>query len=265
MTTALIGSHHKDNRAIRCGSRCLLHLAAVANFSSKNILIVGGTSGIGAALAQQAADAGGNVFTASRRAEGLGIGTHISFDATGDTGVLAASIPDVLHGLVYAPGTINLKPFARLTDDDFRHDFEVNVLGAVRVIRACLAALKRAEGASIVLFSTVAAAVGMPFHASIAAAKRGVEGLALSLAAEVAAQKIRVNVVAPSLSDTPLAGTLLSTPEKREAGAKRHPLGRVGSADDAAAAAMFLLSEESNWMTGQIMGVDGGMSTLRTG
>lgn len=237
----------------------------MANFSSKNILIVGGTSGIGAALAQKAADAGATIFTASRRAEGISVGTHIPFDATGDAAPLAAALPDILHGLVYAPGTINLKPFARLSDEDFRYDFEVNVLGAVRTIRALLPALKKAEGSSVVLFSTVAAAVGMPFHASVSIAKRGVEGLALSLAAELASQKIRVNVVAPSLSDTPLAGNLLSTPEKREAGAKRHPLGRVGAPEDAAAAALFLLSEESGWMTGQVPGVDGGLSSLRTG
>ncbi len=243
----------------------MAHLTFMANFSSKNILIVGGTSGIGAALAQKIAGAGATIFTASRRAKDTGVGTHIPFDATGDAAPLAAALPDTIHGLVYAPGTINLKAFARLTDDDFRHDFEVNVLGAVRVIRALQPALKRAEGASIVLFSTVAAAVGMPFHASVAAAKRGLEGLALSLAAELAAQKIRVNVVAPSLSDTPLAGALLSTPEKREAGAKRHPLDRVGAPEDAASAAMFLLSEESSWMTGQIIGVDGGLGALRTG
>lgn len=236
----------------------------MASFENKNILILGGTSGIGAAVAQKTSDAGGIIFTASRRAEGS-LGTHIPFDATGDAAGLASALPEVLHGLVYTPGTINLKPFSRLTDEDFCHDFEVNVLGAVRVIRALLPALKRADGASIVLFSTVAAAVGMPFHASVAVAKRGLEGLALSLAAELAAQKIRVNVVAPSLSDTPLACALLSTPEKREAGARRHPLGRVGSPDDAASAALFLLSEESSWMTGQILGVDGGLGALRTG
>ncbi len=238
----------------------------MVDFRDKNLLVVGGTSGIGAAVAQGAAEAGAQLITASRRAAGTGIGAHISFDATApDADDLTRHLPEVLHGLVYAPGTINLKPFARLTDSDFRGDFEVNVLGAARVIRAALPALKRAEGAAVVLFSTVAAAVGMPFHASVAAAKRGLEGLALSLAAELAPQKIRVNVVAPSLSDTPLAAGLLSTPEKRDAGARRHPLGRTGIPLDAAAAALFLLSEESSWMTGQIIGVDGGLGTLRTG
>jgi len=230
-----------------------------------NLLVIGGTSGIGASIAQSAQTAGHTVFTASRRAEGT-TGNHIPYDATStDPTTLTAALPDALHGLVYAPGTINLKPFARLTDDDFRHDFAVNVLGAVRVIRAVLPQLKRAEGASVVLFSTVAAAVGMPFHASVAASKRAVEGLAISLAAELAAQKIRVNCVAPSLTDTPLAGQLLSTSEKREAGAKRHPLGRVGNAEDVSAAALFLLSPQSGWMTGQIVGVDGGLGSLRAG
>lgn len=228
-------------------------------------MLVGGTSGIGAALAQKLSASGATVFTASRRAEGSAVGTHIPFDATGDVAGLINALPDTVHGLAYLPGTINLKPFSRLADDDFRRDFEVNVLGAVRTIRALLPHLKRAEGASVVLFSTVASAVGMPFHASVAVSKRALEGLSLSLAAELASQKIRVNCVAPSLSDTPLADTLLSTPEKREAGAKRHPLGRVGTPDDAAGAAMFLLSSDSSWMTGQILGVDGGMSTLRTG
>ena len=125
-------------------------------------------------------------------------------------------------------------------------------------------ALRNAAGASIVLLSSVAARTGMPYHASIAAAKGGVESLALSLAAEFAAQNIRVNVIAPSLTDTPLAGNLLSTTEKREASAKRHPLGRIGKPEDISSSISFLLSEDSAWISGQVLGVDGGMGNLKT-
>jgi NAD(P)-dependent dehydrogenase (short-subunit alcohol dehydrogenase family) len=169
----------------------------------------------------------------------------------------------VLDGLVYFPGSITLKPFHRLTREDFLHDFQVNCLGAAETIRQALPSLKAAPSASIVLFSTVAVAQGMPFHASIAAAKGAVEGLALSLAAELA-PKIRVNVIAPSLTDTPLAGTLLNTEAKREAAAKRHPLQRIGDPGQVAELADFLLSDASAFMTGQILRPDGGLSSIRT-
>jgi NAD(P)-dependent dehydrogenase (short-subunit alcohol dehydrogenase family) len=172
-------------------------------------------------------------------------------------------IPDPLHGLVYCPGTINLKPVQRITPDELSHDFNINAAGAFRMISASLKKLKAASGASIVLFSTVAVQTGMPYHVSVAAAKGAVEGMARSLAAELASSQIRVNVIAPSLTDTPLASPLLSTPEKKEAAAKRHPLGRFGNPADIASAALFLLSGQSSWITGQIIGVDGGMSTLR--
>lgn len=170
-------------------------------------------------------------------------------------------IDSPLDGLVYFPGTINLKPFARLTSNDFAEDFRVNVLGAVETIRKYLPNLKESDSASIVLISTVATAQGLNFHSSISTAKGAVEGLALALAAEFS-PKIRVNVVAPSLTDTPLAGRLLGTPEKNEASAKRHPLRRVGQASDVAQAVHFLLSPASSWMTGQVIRVDGGMSTV---
>jgi NAD(P)-dependent dehydrogenase (short-subunit alcohol dehydrogenase family) len=169
----------------------------------------------------------------------------------------------VLDGLVYFPGTITLKPFHQVSDEDFLDDFRVNCLGAAAVIRQALPALKAAPSASIVLFSTVAVAQGMPFHASIASAKGAVEGLALSLAAELA-PKIRVNVIAPSLTDTSLAGTLLNSEAKREAAAKRHPLQRVGDAADVAELAAFLLSDASAFITGQIFRPDGGLSSIRT-
>jgi NAD(P)-dependent dehydrogenase (short-subunit alcohol dehydrogenase family) len=175
----------------------------------------------------------------------------------------AAALPDTLHGLAYMPGNIPLKPFHRTSPDDFRQTMELNWMGAVLSIQAALPALKNAGGSSVVLMSTVAARVGMPFHSAIAAAKAALEGLTLSLASEYAGQQIRFNAVAPSLTRTPLAGSLLSTPEKEEASGKRHPLGRVGEASEPASVIRFLLDPESSWVTGQIWGVDGGMANLK--
>ena len=173
------------------------------------------------------------------------------------------NFPEVVDGLVYAPGSINLKPFNRLSTDDFKNDFEINVLGAVKCIQKLLPNLKKSESASIVLFSSVAAKLGMPFHSSISASKSAVEGLTKSLAAELSAQKIRVNAIAPSLTDTHLSSQLLSTPEKREASGKRHPLQRVGNAEEMAKITAFLLSADSSWITGQIIGIDGGMGSIK--
>ncbi|RDV16505.1 SDR family NAD(P)-dependent oxidoreductase [Pontibacter diazotrophicus] len=235
-------------------------------FKDKNILVIGGTSGIGLETARQLKEKGANVITASRKnaeeAESAGL-QHIVLDVMELDSNLTAQLPDVLHGLVYCPGTIKLKPFERLQIADFRNDFELNVLGAVQVLRAVIPLLKKAEGASVVLFSTVAAQLGMPYHASIATAKAAIEGLTVALAAEYASAQIRYNAVAPSLTDTPLASSLLSTSDKKEAAGKRHPLGRVGQPQDMAQAAIFLLSDDSSWMTGQVLHVDGGMSSVK--
>ncbi|MBL7853960.1 MAG: SDR family oxidoreductase [Cyclobacteriaceae bacterium] len=224
-------------------------------------LIIGGTSGIGLALTQQLIERGHEVWTASRRLTGEPRTNHLAFDAlTGDAAALA--LPDALDGFAYCPGSINLKPFHRLSDAEFLDDFQLNVLSAVRCTRALLPKLKASPRASIVFFSTVAVSQGMPFHASIAAAKGALEGITRSLAAEFA-PVIRVNAVAPSLTDTPLAGRLLTSEEKRKASGDRHPLKRVGNADDIATAARFLLTPDSAWVTGQILAVDGGMSSVR--
>jgi len=233
---------------------------------NKNFLVVGASSGIGLALAKQLQAKGATVFTASRTQsealKALGL-PWLELDTKTDVSALEAFLPAELHGLAYCPGSINLKPITRLTETDFLTDFQVNVVGAVKVIQQSLKKLKAAGSSSVVLYSTVAASVGMPFHASIAASKGAVEGLARSLASELVSSKIRFNVVAPSLTDTPLAASLLNTPEKREASDKRHPLGRVGTADELAAISSFLLSDESSWITGQTIGVDGGMGKLR--
>jgi NAD(P)-dependent dehydrogenase (short-subunit alcohol dehydrogenase family) len=172
-------------------------------------------------------------------------------------------IPQPIDGLVYFPGTINLKPFHRITEEEFLQEYRINALGAVSVVQHYLQNLKNAPPTpSIVLISTVAVAQGMNFHTSISMAKGAVEGLTLALAAELA-PTIRVNAIAPSLTASPLAEKLINTPEKLEASNKRHPLRRVGQPEDMANAIHFLLGEQSSWITGQILGVDGGMSSVR--
>lgn len=223
----------------------------------RNIVIIGGNSGIGQATAKLLRESGANLFLYSKSGEGT-----IALDSSMDFGEMPG-LPDVIDGVVYCPGTINLKPFHRLSIADFQQEMEVNFFGAVRVLQACLKGLKKSSSPSVVLYSTVAVQTGMGFHAGIASAKGAVEGLTRSLAAEWAPSKIRVNAIAPSLTETPLASALLSTPERKEASDKRHPLGRIGTSEDIAGATVFLLSSQSSWMTGQILHVDGGMSNLK--
>jgi NAD(P)-dependent dehydrogenase (short-subunit alcohol dehydrogenase family) len=167
----------------------------------------------------------------------------------------------VIVGLVYCPGSINLRPFRGLKIDAFESDMQINFISLVKVIQTDLPNLSASNQSSIVLFSSVAASMGMPFHTSIAAAKGAIEGFAKALAAEYA-PKIRVNVIAPSLTDTPLADKFLNSDLKKEKSAERHPLKKVGTSEDMAQMACFLLSEKSSWISGQIFHVDGGMSTL---
>ncbi len=232
----------------------------------KNILIVGGSSGIGLELVKVLRENHNKIYVGSRTADTLAEVSgvhHIPMDVTADTLDLD-TLPKTLQGLVYCPGTIVLKPFQRLTIDDFKNDFNINLLGAVKVIQGCIKLLKKSpSGASIVLFSTVAVSTGMPFHASVGSAKAAIEGLTRSLAAEFA-PRIRVNAIAPSLTDTPLAQNLLSSEEKRKASANRHPLKRIGSPQEIARSAAYLLSDDSAWISGQILPIDGGMSSLRT-
>ncbi|RAK21675.1 NAD(P)-dependent dehydrogenase (short-subunit alcohol dehydrogenase family) [Flavobacterium aquaticum] len=227
----------------------------------KNILLIGGSYGIGLAIAQEIQNEN-NVFVASRTNEnlsGLNV-THIPFDAYTDI-LDTSKLPAVIDGLVYCPGSINLRPFKGLKPEAFETDLQINFISLIKVIKAVLPNLTAGEQSSIVLFSSVAASMGMPFHTSVAAAKGAIEGFAKALAAEYA-PKIRVNVIAPSLTDTPLADKFLNNETKQEKSAERHPLKRFGKPEDSAQMATFLLSDKSSWISGQIFHVDGGMSTL---
>ncbi len=229
----------------------------------KNYLVVGASSGIGRELALLLTREGHEVFGTYRNTKVQteeGIVYHF-LDVTADH-LEIDFIPDRLDGLAYCPGTINLKPFARVKPEDFIKDFNVQVLGAVKVIQAMLPRLKQSDSASIVLFSTVAVQTGFNFHSLVSTSKGALEGLTRSLAAEFA-PKIRVNCIAPSITDTPLASGLLNSDVKREVNAQRHPLKKIGSVIDIAHMAAFLLSDKSGWITGQVYGVDGGMSTLK--
>lgn len=232
-------------------------------FENKNILIIGGTSGIGTELVRKLNLVNTNIYLASRTAnnlEGLQYVSHQTIDVTSQFQL--ENLPDKLDGLVYLPGTINLKPFSRISDEDILNEFNINALGAVRVIRQVLPKLKASEQSSIVLFSTVAFQVGMPFHLSIAMAKGAVEGITRTLAAELS-PKVRVNAIAPSLTETHLATNLINSDEKRKFIADKNPMKHIGKPEEIAGLAKFLLSQEASWMTGQILSVDGGMSTLK--
>lgn len=227
----------------------------------KNILLIGGSYGIGFAIAKELQQEN-NLFIASRSNEnlsGLQV-THIPFDAATDT-LDISKLPAVIDGLVYCPGSINLRPFKGLKIEAFETDLQINFISLVKVIQTVLPNLTASEQSSIVLFSSVAAAMGMPFHTSVAASKGAIEGFAKALAAEYA-PKIRVNVIAPSLTDTPLADKFLNNETKQEKSAERHPLKRFGKAEDCAQMACFLLNEKSSWISGQVFHVDGGMSSL---
>lgn len=225
----------------------------------RNLLVVGASKGIGRSIVEQLADKY-EIYSTSRGDCDL-CRNHLSWDAS-ETLFPDEWLPETLSGLVYCPGTINLMPFSRLKSDAARVDLEVNYLGAIKVLQAVLPALKRSGAASVVMFSSVAVSVGMPMHSSVAGAKGAVEGLTRSLAAELS-PLIRVNAIAPSLTDTPLASRFLKNEKQREALAHRHPMQKLGDAAEIAALAAFLLSEQSSWMTGQVLAADGGMSRIR--
>ena len=229
-----------------------------------NYLIIGGSSGIGSSLVAQLVGEGHQVFATYNTHPVVSSFPNLSYyplnvlDETLDLSFL----PEKLDGIAFCPGAIQLKPFARIQAADFVADYQLQVVGVIKVIQGALPALKNAEQASIVLFSTVAVQLGLNFHSLVSASKGAIEGLTKSLAAEFA-PKIRVNAIAPSLTNTPLAAGLLNSDQKMEANAERHPLKRVGKPEDVSAMAAFLLSPKTSWITGQILSVDGGMGALK--
>ncbi|MBT6161144.1 SDR family oxidoreductase [Flavobacteriaceae bacterium] len=231
---------------------------------NKNILVVGGSSGIGLELVKQLASDNQLFVLGRNQAPLAGLDVHfISHDVTDGTDLDSSTLPERLDGFVYCPGSINLRPFKGIKPEVFQQDMEVNAFGAVRTLQKIAPLLMNSSEASIVFFSTVAVQTGMPFHSSIAMAKGALEGLTRSLAAEWA-PKVRVNSIALSLVDTPLAAKFTNNADKLEKANARHPLGRMGSAADAAQMTVFLLSEKSSWMTGQILHLDGGIGNLKT-
>lgn len=226
----------------------------------KTTLIIGASSGIGKALANKLIKERENVISISRNLPDASFSHYYQHDILSDEDL--PKLEGTIDGLVYCPGSINLKPFRTLKQQDFENDFKLNVLGAIKSIQAYTQNLQLSKNASIVLFSTVAVQTGMPFHTSVSVSKGAIEGLTKALAAEFS-PKIRVNCVAPSLTNTPMADKLINTPEKLEASNHRHPLKRIGTTDDIANTIEFLLSKNSSWITGQIFHVDGGMSSLK--
>ncbi len=239
---------------------------------SKKIVIFGATGGIGSAAAQEIKSKGYDLHLISRNPEKLKTiaadlqSTYTVGDVL-DPGIFnqaAQNAGPAVDGLIYAVGTLNLRKLERFSEEDFLQDFKVNALGAALAVQAFLPAMNAAsDTASVVLFSSVAAAQGFKYHASIGMAKGAINGLVLSLGAELA-PKIRVNAIAPSLTKTPLAESLLSNDKMAEAIGKLHAMERLGQPEDIASLAAFLISPQSSWITGQIIGVDGGRSTLRT-
>jgi len=227
-------------------------------------LIIGASTGIGKKLAEQLVESGHNILATyfRNKPEAIADLTDYHYLNVLDETISPDFLPDVLDGLVYCPGSINLRPFERIKPADFVADYNLQVMGAIKIIQVAMPRLKKAENPSIVLFSTVAVQTGFPFHTQVSASKGAIEGLTRALAAEFA-PKIRVNCIAPSLTDTPLAASMLNTDQKREANALRHPLKKTGSPENIADMAEFLLSKKASWISGQIFHVDGGMSSLK--
>ena len=227
----------------------------------KNYLIVGGSTGIGLELTKLLAEEN-QVFATynNNKKEKTNSITYIKYDVNSDEFDLS-QIPDEIHGLAYCPGNLNLKPFHRFKEDDFIDDYKIQVVGAIKIIQKVLPNLKKGTLSSIVLFSTIAVQKGFTFHSLVSSSKGAIEGLGKALAAEFS-PTIRVNIIAPSLTDTPLAGKLLSTEEKKEFHKKNNPLKEIGSAKNIAELANFLITDKSSWITGQIIHIDGGASSL---
>lgn len=229
----------------------------------RNYIIIGGSSGIGEEIVNLLEKDGANIIATfnNNRVEDRQNVKYLELNVNSNNFDFD-KLPEEIHGLAYCPGSINLKPFHRFTDEDFINDFKLQVLGATKIIKKLLPNLKKTENASILLFSTIAVQSGFSFHSQVAISKGAIEGLTRSLAAEFS-PLVRVNAIAPSLTDTALASRFLNTPEKLAAQAEKNPLKKIGTALDIAQAALYLLTPRSSWVTGQIIHVDGGNSTIK--
>lgn len=228
----------------------------------KNILLIGGSTGIGYELSQKLKE-DNNIFISTRDQEKFNHPNIKTNELDLDKEFETDWLPEHLDGFIYLPGTINLRPFKGLKPSVFLEDFNINVMGCIKILQKLLPKIQAAENPSIVMFSTVAVKMGMPFHSSVSSSKGAIEGLTRSLAAEFA-PKIRVNAIAPSILDTPLAEKFLNSETKLENSRNRHPMKEIGSPKDISEVVKFLLEDNSNWMTGQIIPFDGGMSSVKT-
>ncbi len=226
----------------------------------KNIVIIGGSKGIGFEILKQQLSNNNQVFNISRNAPEVSNPNLKHFELN----VLTDTLPEIenIDTLIYCPGSINLKPIGSLSIDDFRNDFEINVIGAVKAIQKYLPTLKKGNDSSIVLFSTVAVKLGMPYHASVATAKAGIEGLVKSLGAELASV-VRVNAIAPTITETTLAANILRNDRMKENMVERHPMKNYLKPEEVANMANFLISENAKSISGQIFEMDYGLVTFK--
>ena len=228
----------------------------------KNYLVIGGSSGIGKEISELLSNEN-IVFSTSRNEinESNENIRHIKYDVLEDE-LDPELLPDQIDGFVYCPGTINLRPFRSLKLETFRSDLELNLIGAIKTLQIILTRLQQSPSSSVIFYSTVAVKTGMPFHSSVSSSKSALEGLTKSLAAEFA-PRIRVNCIAPSIVNTPLANKFLNTEDKIEKAAARHPLNKIGTAKEIAQLTQYLLDDKSKWITGQIINIDGGISSIK--